>query len=209
MPDATQRLVHAWRAVSMFPLLRPWTERRVERQWIAAGRTPPPPPIVKQLIVKRHQARHGLTTLVETGTFTGEMVAATLTSFRRIFTIELDPVLADAARRRFVRAPHVSVVEGDSAVAFAEVIGALTEPALCWLDAHYTIEGTADSGTVPLMDELSAVAASVVRGHVVLIDDARCFDGREGFPAIGEVEAFCAAHGGRFEIADDIIRWYS
>jgi hypothetical protein len=72
----------------------------------------------------------------------------------------------------------------------------------------YTIEGTAGGGTVPVMAELRAVAASAVRDHVVLIDDARCFNGREGFPAIGEVEEFCEAHGGRFEVGDDIIRWY-
>ena len=209
MPDPARGLVQTWRKLSVSPWLRPWTERRIERQWIAAGRLPPPPPIVKQLIVKRHQARYDLQTLIETGTFTGDMVAAMLPYFHRIITIEYDPSLAAAARRRFAGAGQVTVIEGDSATLFSRALAELREPALCWLDAHFTGGATAGKEqTVPVMTELSAVAASRVYNHVVLIDDARCFGGENGFPTLREVREFCEAHGGRVEVGDDIIRWY-
>jgi hypothetical protein len=208
MSEEMAFLVRRWRAFSMWPGVRRWTERRVERKWEAAGRPAPAPPVLKQRLVRRLGTQYRLGTLVETGTFTGEMVAAALPAFRRIVTIEVDPRLAAAARERFAAHDHVEVIEGDSARAFPRVMAELQEPALCWLDAHYTVEGTAGQGSVPLMSELAAVAGSPVRSHVVLIDDARCFTGRDGFPRLEEIRAFCQAHGGRFDIVDDIIRWY-
>jgi hypothetical protein len=192
----------------MQPWMLPITERRIHWQWVLAGRPVPPPPLIKQQIVKDHQ-RAGMRIFIETGTSTGEMVAALLARFDRLVSIELHPALAAAARRRFARHPQVEILEGDSATHFRRVLSELAEPALCWLDAHFTAGTAAGEGCeAPVMSEIEAVLAHPVRGHIVLIDDARCFTGRGGFPTLEAVRERCAARGA-FEVADDIIRWYA
>lgn len=200
--------VQSWRKLSMRPWLRPFTEWRVYSRWIASGEPVPAPPIVKQHVVKMHQ-RPGVTTFVETGTFTGDMVDAVLHRFSKIVTIELDPGLAEAARQRFSMAGHVEVLQGDSGELLPRVLSRLTAPALFWLDAHYTGGASAGAGQrVPILAEIDAIARHPVRGHVALIDDARCFNGLEGFPTLEEVRSRCTARGGAFDIAADIIRWH-
>src|SRR6266511_3752821 len=53
----------------------------------------------------RYGRRHGTSTLVETGTYQGETVAACLQHFKRIYTVELDQALHGAARDRFADEP--------------------------------------------------------------------------------------------------------
>jgi hypothetical protein len=59
-----------------------------------------------------------------------------------------------------------------------------------------------------VLAEIQAVLNSPVRGHVVLIDDARCFTGTGEFPIVDKVRRLCATRGGTFQVADDIIRWH-
>lgn len=110
----------------------------------------------------------GYRTLVETGTYLGDTVAGCLPYFQRIVTIELDPQLAERARRRFREHPNVTVVERDSATVLPEVLP--DDSAVFWLDAHFCGEITA-KGKLPLRTELETIVA---RGlpDLVLIDDA-------------------------------------
>lgn len=198
-----------WREASIQPWMLPLTERRIYWQWAIAGRPIPAPPLVKQRIVRRHQ-RPGIHLFVETGTQTGEMLAALAPRFSRLISIELHPGLAAAARRRFDADPRVEILEGDSATVFRRVMAEVREPALCWLDAHFTAGPSAGAGRpAPVLAEIEAVLESPVAGHILLIDDARLFTGRGGFPTMEDVRRLCAKRGGTFEIADDIIRWHA
>jgi hypothetical protein len=198
-----------WRRLSVQPWMLPLTERRIYSLWALRGRCVPAPPIVKQRIVRRCQPA-GIRTFVETGTHTGEMVAALLPRFDRLVSIELHPALAAAARRRFATHDKVEILEGDSATLFRRVLSGITVPALCWLDAHFTGGTSGGAGReAPILSEIEAVLEHPVHGHVVLVDDARCFTGRDGFPTLQAVRQRCAVRGGRFEVADDIIRWYA
>jgi hypothetical protein len=52
----------------------------------------------------------------------------------------------------------------------------LQEPALFWLDGHYSgVDTGKDELDTPVSAELEAILGSPVKGHVILIDDARCF----------------------------------
>jgi hypothetical protein len=208
MPET--RLVSAWRRFSIHPLVRPFTERRIYLQWHLAGRPVPPPPLVKQAIVRRHLHRFGLRTFVETGTFAGEMTNAMRGHAARIVSIELGDQWYARAVERFRGCPDVELLHGDSGTRLAEVLTTLGEPALFWLDAHYsgslTARGLLDS---PILPELDAIRAHPVRGHVVLIDDLRDFNGENGYPQAAELVAWLrqADPGARVEIRDDILRW--
>ena len=80
---------------------------------------------------------------------------------------------------------NVQLLVGDSASVLPGILATLHEPALFWLDAHYSGTGTTLGDRVtPISAELNAVLGHPVRGHVVLIDDAREFHDstRSGYP---------------------------
>src|SRR5216683_6733010 len=83
-------------------------------QWETDGRPPPPPDLVKRGMIKAYARQFSCRYLVETGTYFGETVAAALNSFEKIWSIELAPALAAAARKRFATHQHVQIIGGDS-----------------------------------------------------------------------------------------------
>jgi len=94
--------------------------------------------------------------------------------FKRIYTIELSEQLAAEAARRLASYSHVQVLQGDSGHVLPEVVGQLNEPAVFWLDAHYSGGMTARGPTeCPLEREVRAIALGGRADHVILIDDAR------------------------------------
>jgi hypothetical protein len=109
--------------------------------------------------------------------------------FSCIITIELSPDLHAAAKRRFAKVSNVRCLVGDSAILLPSLLSQTNEPCLFWLDAHYSAGATAkgDKAT-PISIELNAVLNHSVRNHVVLIDDARCFDGTHDYPLLSELK---------------------
>ena len=146
-------------------------------RWERAGWPIPPPAEYKYLLLLQYASTYRLDTLVETGTFWGQTVAAMRRHFRRVTSIELEPRLAKRARRRFKRFRNIEIIEGDSGRELAVVVGRLDGPALFWLDGHDSAGETA--ATEPLREELQALIA-VPPGSVGLIDDARTFAGVPG-----------------------------
>jgi hypothetical protein len=183
--------------------------RRLVSEWDRAGRPVPPPPAFKQGVVREYGERFGLQTLVETGTFMGDTVAAGRDQFRRIYSVELSADLARLAKERFRGDPHVTILQGDSAAVLPKILSEIHESCLFWLDGHYSggITALGDSVT-PILGELGTIFAHPVRDHVILIDDARDFRPEKNHPTLEELRAFIA--GSRpdllFEVEDDIIR---
>jgi hypothetical protein len=161
-------------------------------------------------MLREHADRYGLDTLVETGTFRGGTIEALRNRFARIYSIELDDALYDAARARFARNPNVTILHGDSALMLPHVLAGLREPALFWLDGHYSGPGTARAAAheTPITEEIRAVLAHPVARHVVLVDDARVFGTWPDYPTIDEFRRLVAAQRPdvTFTVEDDIIR---
>ncbi|CAN5653108.1 hypothetical protein BH23GEM9_BH23GEM9_22710 [soil metagenome] len=149
--------------------------------------------VLKREIIRTYRERHGLTTFIETGTCLGDMVAAMLPDFERLHTIELSPYLHRRASSRFRRHPNVTVHLGDSAAVLKGVLEDCTDRVLFWLDAHYSGGVTVGSDIpVPIFEELRLALTHPVRDHVILIDDARCFDGTDGYPTLESLREFAA-----------------
>jgi hypothetical protein len=102
----------------------------------------------------------------------------------------------------------VRVLEGDSADLLPGLLAGLREPALFWLDGHYSggLTGRGPTDT-PLMRELEAIRQCGIHGHVILIDDARCL-GTGDYPATIEVKRALLRIDPlyRVEVAEDIVR---
>ena len=192
--------------------IREWVIARRDARDLRDYRLRPgasPPHAVKVEAVLACARRHGIRRLLETGTFEGEMVRKVRDAFDSIVTIELSAELAEEARRRLRPYRHVTVRAGDSAEVLPDVLRELRDPALFWLDGHYSGGGTARGAReTPLLDELRAIAGHGVRGHVVLIDDARLL-GTGDYPSRERVEELLRERMPeyRLTIADDIARW--
>jgi hypothetical protein len=127
-------------------------------------------------------AKYRRPTFVETGTCRGCGVAVALEGgAEQVRSVELHPPLFEFSRARHEGNDRVQIVEGRSEDCLAEMIRDLDEPALFWLDAHWSDPSTGGSGRVndrvfsPVMGELAAIAAHPIRTHTILIDDLRIF----------------------------------
>ena len=168
------------------------------------------PPIIKQRVVRSYSKKYRLNTLVETGTYLGDMVEATKHIFTRVITVELDEDLHTRALARFRSDANVELIRGDSETILNQIVPTLDEPCLFWLDAHYSGGITARSETdTPIMGELSAVLNRRKLGDVILIDDARLFTGATDYPSLGELRAVIeGTHLHHMEVKHDIIRMH-
>jgi hypothetical protein len=175
--------------------------------WILRGRPQRSPHLLKQTVVRTYGASFGLRTLVETGTYYGEMVAAMKRRFDHIYSIEYAPELAERARRKFAREHHIKIFCGDSQVVMPEVLALLDGPALFWLDAGYYGWVGKQGDQQRLSAELEMILSHPFP-HIVLLDDARGLTGRDGIPSVREVKAHIE---GKFptrevEVEHDIMR---
>jgi hypothetical protein len=184
-------------------------EAKVIRDWIARGKPLRPPHALKAAVVKDYGSRYSIETLVETGTYLGDMVESCKDSFRRIITIELSRDLHARATERFKADKHVSVLHGDSSDVLLHVLARLDGRCLFWLDAHYSGGVTAQGDVLtPIYTELDCIFGARASNHIVLVDDAGDFVGTEGYPTIAELRKFVADRrpDSGFEVRDDIIR---
>jgi hypothetical protein len=190
-------------------MARTLRQARSVKQWEESGRPGLPPFRFKAQVLREYAMRHRLRRMVETGTFQGDMAFALRDVFDSIETIELGPHLHALAEQRFRRFPQICCLLGDSAACLPKVLARLHEPALFWLDAHYSGGETAKGDReTPVISELESIFRHPVKGHVILIDDARCFDGTHDYPTLNELREM--VKGVRpdlaFGVEHDIIR---
>jgi len=117
--------------------------------------------------------------------------------------------LYEKAQHRFSRYQKVDLRYGDSAIELSRILAEITAPTLFWLDAHYLGDGTARSTIdTPIVKELMAISQHHESNHVILIDDARLFNGMNDYPKIETCHDLAAKFWPRHHcvVADDIIR---
>ncbi len=139
--------------------------------------------------MREYGERFGLKTLVETGTYYGEMVAAMKGCFAKIYSIEYVPELAKRATRKFVRDQHIRIFCGDSHAVMPEVLTLLNGPALFWLDAGYYGWVGKQGDQQRLSAELELILSHPYP-HIILLDDARGLTGRDGIPSVSDVRSY-------------------
>ncbi|MFC7335797.1 hypothetical protein ACFQY0_01305 [Haloferula chungangensis] len=192
-------------------LISNWKDKRAVAKWEAAGRPSPPPHAIKQKNIRDYRERFGLEVLIETGTFKGDMIQAMRKDFRKLYSIELADHFYEAAVKRFGGDSSIEILHGDSGKVMSELVPKLDGPALFWLDGHYSAGNTArgDKDT-PVMEELGHIFSREDLRCVILIDDARCFEGKseQSYPTMDEVRAFVAKHrpDWKVEVDTDCIR---
>ena len=176
-------------------------------EWEKNGRPSPPPHIVKQLAIQECLRKFQTEILVETGTYLGDMVEAQRDHFKKIYSIELSEKLFNKAIKRFKGHLHIKILHGDSGIVLNKLMNEIDKPALFWLDGHYSHGMTAKGEKeCPVPEELKAIFKSALP-HIILIDDARLFNGTHDYPTIGQIMEIVKSNNRQYlvEIKDDII----
>lgn len=185
-------------------------DKRQFNRWEKNNCPVPPPHIVKQYTIAEYQQKYGVTTLVETGTYLGEMVEAQKARFKKVFSIELSTDLYKKALRRFKNDSNVFIVQGDSGKVLPEILPKIDESAIFWLDGHYSAGITAKGEKdCPIFEELNAIFSSNKLNHILLIDDARLFIGKGDYPTVANLTEFIQKRNSKYhvEVKHDIIRY--
>ena len=131
--------------------------------------------------------------------------------FDKIYSIELSRELFLKAKHRFKKHKYIDLIEGDSDVELAKVMRKIDQLALFWLDGHYfpwseaSARGAKDT---PIFEELTCIFDAPDLGHIIIIDDARCFGTDPGYPALENVLAYIRSRRQHVQttIEDDSIR---
>lgn len=188
---------------------RKQAENQIIATWRHDGSPLPPPHLVKQRIVLQYARMKDLSLFIETGTYHGDMLYAMRSTFKSLHSIELSPELCADARQRLSSYPNIEIHEGDSALVLPQLLQKLRVPALFWLDGHYSAGNTARGLLeTPISNEVQAILDHPVKGHVILIDDARNFDGSHDYPNLGDLEQSVLSRypQASFSVKDDVIR---
>jgi hypothetical protein len=165
-------------------------------QYTFKKKVTPPPYELKQEILNSYRESYKLNILIETGTFLGDTVEYCKRKFEKVYSIELSDDLARKAKKRFENDPNVIIIQGDSGKVLKTILKEIKEPVLFWLDGHYSSEffvGTEFIKTArteidtPIEEELTTILDSRLN-HVILIDDARLFNGQNDYPKINSIK---------------------
>jgi hypothetical protein len=163
-----------------------------------------PPRFVKEKIIRFYKKKYGINTLIETGTYEGEMIFALKDDFEKIISIELDKNLVKNAKERFSNYKHIKIVLGDSGEKLKNVLKETQSPCIFWLDAHYS-GGKSARGKreTPIREELKEIVKHPEK-DIILVNDANNFN--EGnYPSYEEIKEILQ---GKFSIQtkNNIIR---
>ena len=179
-----------------------------EISWRLQGCPAPPPPHIKRKFLRRLARRHGSRIMIETGTLYGETLHALRDTFEQLHSIELSSELYEAAKRRFAGVDKIHLWFGDSGEVLRQVLTVVDRPAMFWLDGHYSGGPTAlGKEATPIVRELGLVSRHRLHAsNVVVIDDARLFDGTGGYPTLDHLRREALRLGfTQFSVTNDMI----
>ena len=100
--------------------------------------------------------------------------------------------------------------KGDSGKVLPDIMLKLNEPAIFWLDGHYSAGITARGDKdCPIFEELDAIFSKKNFEHILLIDDARCFIGEDDYPTIEELTNYVRSKNEKYQVdvKHDTIRY--
>lgn len=184
-----RNIIDTIKLTPLYEIVTPILQKKQLSDWIKRGKKPPTPQLIKQLIVKQYVAKYSIKNFIETGTYLGSMIDSTKDIFDKIYTIELNKALYKRAKKKFINYKHISVLFGNSSKLLPNVLKKINNPVLFWLDAHYSGAITAKGAlNTPITEEVKSILKHKVKGHVILIDDASLFIGKNNYPTIKELK---------------------
>ena len=160
--------------------------------------------LYKILRVRNIGKKFSCETFIETGTFYGQMVHAVKDCFKYVLSIELYEPLYKLNKTSFKNSPHIKLYYGDSALKLTNMLDESIGRVLFWLDGHFSGDGTAGNIVeCPILNELIQISRDDRQDHCILIDDARLFDGNNGYPTFDDVKKILLNINSQYQIEVD------
>ncbi|GAB4513295.1 MAG: hypothetical protein OHK0046_13990 [Anaerolineae bacterium] len=130
------------------------------------------PPHELILELKQH---FGIKIFIEMGTYHGNTAVWAAEHFDKVITTEMSHSIYQETSQKYHNIANIQFLFGDSRQLLKEIIPQVAEPAIFWLDSHWSGGETyGENDECPLLDELQIINQSPVE-HFILIDDARYF----------------------------------
>lgn len=172
--------------------------------------------LTKRKLIENYIINFKPSIFVETGTFLGDTIDHFKGQFQFLYSIELSDVLAEKAVKRFEGNAKIKIIQGNSAEVLPSVLNQLSGTVLFWLDGHYSSEffvkdefiKTAKGETnTPVVTELEIILGSPLKS-IILVDDARLFNGKDDYPTIKEIKSIVRMSGKPYNtiVSCDIIQ---
>lgn len=175
--------------------------------WYIGGKKIPPPHIYKQKTVFQYGKKFNISTLYESGTYKGDMVYGMKNKFQKIISIELSDYYYKLAKKRFQNDEHIKIIKGDSEKEIKKFLKSLNSPCVFWLDGHFSFGKTAKSKLyTPILNELRFILDHKIKKHVILIDDAREFKGKNDYPKLSVIIKMLKKSQYSLYLENDIIK---
>lgn len=197
------------RRTPFYRLTSRFWQAREQKKWNGSEKNGPPPGSLKRQTIICFLKERPYSTMIETGTYLGDTTYVTKDLVDQLYSIELDDYLSRQATKRFAKDHHVHIVQGSSSKVLPQILSEAKGPILFWLDAHYSGGATARGDKyTPIVQELDFIRGKASDGSLILIDDARLFDGTDDYPTMDIMKKIVAdwfpVH--HFEVKEDIIR---
>jgi hypothetical protein len=126
-------------------------------------------------------------TFIETGTYMGGTTKWASTQFKEVYTIEWSEAFYKQIKDELLSKGNIVPHLGDSRNVLPKILGNIKGNILFWLDAHYSTKNSAGKDDrCPLLQELEIIL-SRNNEDIIIIDDARCCLGEDGWPTISEI----------------------
>jgi hypothetical protein len=128
--------------------------------------------------------------------------------FEKLYSVELSNYYYENAKRLFRGIPNILLIHGDSGKQLEVLLKKIDSSVLFWLDGHYSGGKTAKGKIeTPIIAELKNIFNNKFK-HTILIDDARCFIGKNGYPTLKQLKKLVKNKKNYryFEVKNDIIR---
>lgn len=187
---------------------RNWIKEQEYNSWIKSGCPAPAHAMAKQKELLKYKNKFNIDVLIETGTCYGGTIDALKSNFKTLISIEISNELFNLAKIKFANFNHIKLYEGDSGVMLPIILKDIQQKCLFWLDGHYSGDNTGKGDlNTPIYKELEAIYNNGMH-HVILIDDARLFVGKEDYPTMQELRSFVLNKNpnASIEVEIDIIR---
>ena len=113
---------------------------------------------------------------VETGSYLGNGISYVLDNFREIYSIDINDNFIKDLKEKMNNYRHLHLYNGDSSKVLSELIDNINEPAIFFLDAHFsggsTSFGLKEDNGCPLLRELNILSTRKYN-DIIIIDDMR------------------------------------